>query len=865
MSENTNVLEKNKYRETQLRKMTTYQLKEICQREKLPKNQLVSMNREDLVHLIFKYRGEKEQRQIISFCPEGLDRINAYLSRTEIEEAEDYNWGFPAKIAVYENLSIEITDDYRLAGTDLMEGNVLLVNDIGEVCLVLYIKKGPGDIYFLLKGKEISLTSYEEKDHRGQYYLVSVSEKTSDLLHDIYYGEVEHGPAHIKITKVPLLAFHTRQIGVTNLPLVIDFGSSNTTAGISRQDGSMDMVRIPKYGSDSFQTTNLIPSVIAITDAQNAESINYVYGFEALQLAKKNYINEDLPVFYDMKRWISDYDKQEHVVLPSGLRINIARKKMLEAFLKYITEIAKQYFKCGFQEVQMLAPVRQKEKFRTLFAEILSEYKVECVLDEGMAVLYHSIKRMMDKNLYESGHWYKALVIDCGGGTTDLTSGRFCIENNQVSYEIALESSYENGDTNFGGNNLTFRIMQLLKIRLADSISRNESNDSFSEDEFSLLFAENYRKIDIYGKDDFYKDLEEAYEKAENVLPTQFSNYENYSKEQYFQVKNNYYYLFSLAEEIKKVFFRGNHLYEVQVLTQDKNENQSSYFAYRQQPIIKESNRKKIVKLDKWRLSVRANNHMEALTKDLDITIYLFEAEALLRADVYSIIKKFLERPYAQNGLEQYDIIRLTGQSCESPLFVEALKEFVPGRTIQSGEYTKSEHELKLCCLKGALSWFQSVNLGYTEINHSFRVSALPYEVAVYTHEKEKKVLINSLQKEDVTGWISRFMAGQQLDLYLSDTDNKLLKTYHFLYDVDTFTKVTQEDIEDEYDDTVIQEQTDTIIDGEMKFFVWVSREQWGFYVLPVLRRNKELLRGKQNFFDFEDDTWEENFFDGTK
>ena len=62
------------------------------------------------------------------------------------------------------------------------------------------------------------------------------------------------------------------------------------------------------------------------------------------------------------------------------------------------------------------------------------------------------------------------MVIDCGGGTTDLTSGQFCIENNRVSYIVNLETKYENGDTNLGGNNLTYRILQLLKIRIAEAL-----------------------------------------------------------------------------------------------------------------------------------------------------------------------------------------------------------------------------------------------------------------------------------------------------------------------------------------------------------------------------------------------------------
>ena len=64
---------------------------------------------------------------------------------------------------------------------------------------------------------------------------------------------------------------------------------------------------------------------------------------------------------------------------------------------------------------------------------------------------------------------------------------------------------------------------------------------------------------------------------------------------------------------------------------------------------------------------------------------------------------------------------------------------------------------------------------------------------------------------------------------------------------------------------TVIQDVPDIFLEGEIMFFVWVSRKKWGFIVLPVLREGELLYRGEETFFAFEDDTWEENFFDGRK
>ena len=49
-----------------------------------------------------------------------------------------------------------------------------------------------------------------------------------------------------------------------------------------------------------------------------------------------------------------------------------------------------------------------------------------------------------------------------------------------------------------------------------------------------------------------YEQLDSLYRQAEQYIPTRFRDYRERSREQYFFVKNNYYYLFELAEMIKK-------------------------------------------------------------------------------------------------------------------------------------------------------------------------------------------------------------------------------------------------------------------------------------------------------------------------
>ena len=168
--------------------------------------------------------------------------------------------------------------------------------------------------------------------------------------------------------------------------------------------------------------------------------------------------------------------KREKVIDVNEKTTFIKRKDIIKAYLEYVISLAQQRFKCKFKNIYISCPSKQKYKFHTLFKDILSDYTVESenILEESVAVLYNTISELIEKKKYVQGEWYKALIIDCGGGTTDLSGCSFSISNSRVSYKLDIETSYENGDTDFGGNNLTFRIMQFIKILMANSLVKSK-------------------------------------------------------------------------------------------------------------------------------------------------------------------------------------------------------------------------------------------------------------------------------------------------------------------------------------------------------------------------------------------------------
>ena len=817
LNQNQKTEEHTTYKRKDLEKMTLFHLREICRKERVVVPSAQSADREGLIRLIMRFRGQKEYRHINTAQEGGLERLQEFVQNNKVHITDKQQIRIPGTITLYQETGMNELDGYKVQSDNkLYEGNLILIDELFQIYTCFYIQEING-IHYLFKGKGVPVRPLE----KHQYFILYLpNERDSEFLYDCYYGNRVSVPGYVEGIRIPLLDIQEKEIVKADLPLVIDFGSSNTTMGICLPDGTT------KIALDKGQT--IIPSMIGVKGVLE-DKTEFVFGYEALALTGENYQDEDVTVFYDIKRWISDADRKQSVTLKNGYKYQIDRKEMLRAYLDYLIDLARQQFKCTFTCIQLLAPIRQKKKFEELFTQILPEYSVNCELDEGMAVLFNSINRMINQNQYEKDRWYHALIIDCGGGTTDLTSGLFRINNNRVSYIVDLETKYENGDTNFGGNNLTYRIMQLLKIRIVFELGfMKKENFMGSENAFS------------------YEKLEQLYQQAEHYIPTLFRDYRERSREQYFFVKNNYYYLFEMAETIKKQFFQSKFRYELYVST-DKNNEEGAVF------------------LDRWKLSIIADGLFDHIHESVEFPLYLNEIEELLRPDIYQLMEHFLDEKFEQGELQDYEMIKLTGQSCKSRLFTEALKQYVPGKRIQNTKHESDGTELKMCCLEGALAYFLNCKRGYMKVNQRYQVGTLPYEIMALTHENKEKILIKSLDRENHIGYISRFMIGNQLDLYSNNEQGERLKTYYFKYDTSKFEKTTQEEIDRCYQNTVIQEETDIILEGEMKFFVWVSRERWGFVVLPILREGELLYRGRETFFDFEDDTWELNFFDGRK
>ncbi len=459
---------------------------------------------------------------------------------------------------------------------DIADTNALLVSG-NQICTVFQVrqKKGETERLYLTKSAEFPCKESSVKS----YQLYCMDRRQSDLLYRLYEGIYDLQPEYLNFYMAPVMDFQVRELMEMDMPLAIDFGTSNTTAGIyldssyiERLEGDPIRERLRENETNyvMFETGNgeespILPSMAGVQSIQG-EQIRYVFGHQADQLFHSSYIDEGFCVFYDMKRWISDPDRQEELVDQNGHCCYVKRKEIIKAFLTHVIFCATQRFKCRFTGLHISAPVKQKRLFVRLYKEIFPEYRImeeSDMLDEGVAVLYNSISELIAQNRYPDNKELQALIIDCGGGTTDLSSSRFTIEDRQVSYRIRISTAYENGDTDFGGNNLTYRIMQLLKTAIAQEL--DDAGEFRVRDIMEEMGTDIFRRIDQDGAEQVYHLLEEEYRKAEKRIPTRFKEYEHRSNTDYYAVKNNFYFLFGLAEEIKKTFYGQKDILRVAV------------------------------------------------------------------------------------------------------------------------------------------------------------------------------------------------------------------------------------------------------------------------------------------------------------
>jgi len=862
------------YTRAELEELPTLDLIKICHTQKIVEGVTVDrLDREGLIKIILKYRSAEESLLIRDFKDNGFERVDEMLKKSLVNKLPgEEKIKIPAKITLYTEIGLGKEDMYKVeTEIDLQDSNVLLVNEDNNLCGIFNIIKdrSKDKEYYIVADKNLRI----QKTNNRNYSFLFFKKYESEYIFKTYYTDKPLPPMSLQYFKVPVADLEIREIEETDTVLAIDFGTSNTSAGAYLSHNyvsspcyndilngriKLNEINIIKFSDvtrKDDQWIEILPTIVYVLDCSDPDNIKYCFGFEAKSLMKKNDYSGNASVFQGIKRWVNSYTKVEEIYDDKGNIAHVTRADIIKAYIRHVIHTAEHQFKCRIKNLHISSPVKLKQQFIDMFSEILPEYNIEAKdsLDEGIAVLYNTIADQIEKKRFIDGQEYKALVIDCGGGTTDLSSCVFRIEEGFISYKIDISTTYENGDTNFGGNNITYRIMQFMKILFANYY-KNKKETIGIDDLIDIPGEDIFRYVDEMGVEKIYEKFEEYYQEAEKIIPTRFREYENRVREDYKKVKNNFYFLWEIADNMKKEFFRKTNILRNRFNSSNIDEQDSDLH---------------ITTLNKWSLSVLEDGKFRSIYEFPNIVFNIKEINKLIKADIYEVVRKFLESFYQSRKLQEYSIIKLTGQSCRIDIFREALKEFVPGKSIefkQKREDDEGVPDLKLACLKGVLRYITSKKIGDIEATINNDMPVIPYSVSALTFNKQEKILICSLEKiNQAKGFISRPIGVLEIEFYLKSVEGHLRQTYVYKNDFNEYKRALPEEITQEYEGKIFQEDTDTIRNGEVRFFLYAHDVSWGFHVLPIARQDDHLYIGKKKFFAFENDLSELDFFDGLK
>lgn len=616
--------------------------------------------------------------------------------------------------------------------------------------------------------KEVAILGNFLTDHHGTYYLEATSENIRVDFQSTNYAY------YLVFANETLTRFYAIRMDLLSksLPtdyhwLCIDFGTSNTTVGTWKEDQTHEIVAFDDVTVADKKPNSLMPTMAYVLNASNPESVQLLFGFEA----KKRLIETDYQpkgsIFYNIKQWISA-DPDYTVSCNDEYNHNIELKvhDIISMFLKYVVEQAEIKLKRHFVKFHFSAPIKLKDRLYAITSKTFNgaEYTVANVqdsLDEGIAIMYERISELREEYRKDSKkNRGDVMIIDCGGGTTDVARCRYAFTSSDVGVKTQIRVCSVNGQY-FGGNELTYRIFQLLKIKLSDyykSGIHSEKIQITSIDDLISTATDDYLKaVDDYIKQiierkdtpfTYYEQLDKASQEAEWVLPTDYANKAIVNGAAMIaQAKRNFNYLWNWAERIKIEFFSGESRATFSFSTDIQTDKALYFYADPSgEHTVPKMNLKKLASVPDVAINIKE------LTALLSPQIYYILSIMLLKADGSELIFDDKEM--------QNTRMLLAGQSCKISLFRDLMKEYIPGRRTRSGKNVKrTAAEMKLSCVKGCIQYLMEKEMLNGETQILTDAPSVIYRVAVNTESFDsEKILLDgrSIKQTDKVKTMNR-------------------------------------------------------------------------------------------------------------
>lgn len=845
-------------------------LREICRAENIkPPTIEILQRREELAALLYRYLGIVKKPGIAVYTREGCKRLEDAFARAA--SAQMGGIEVPARLELFQGqTSFNDKEAPYLAVTGQELGlYAFLADEMQEIQAVLMLDQvNTGRYQMRLDRERMSPEIPAGRFH--QWELLFLEPAYAEEAVRCYQGK-ERKKSMLSHIRVPISEVWVKEVPQSSEPLIIDYGTSYTTAGTCFQFKQANTVT----GEQTFSPTDaaavggrisfpavldcewrqqggcpgcgLSPSVLAVKDCSDGilEHMTFLYGEEAVQEEKNRGFMARNSIFYDMKRWVGRYRERIQVADLEGNTCEVERLFLIRAFLLYIIDRAQQQNRVKYPKLCFTCPVKQKALSLRMYQEALPEYEVltENITDEAVAVAYHFLEQGIRGLDYDDGAAKKMLILDCGGGTSDMVNCNYRITNEGITSRLELHVTYAHGDTNFGGNHLTWRVMQYLKIRLAESVLRREP--AGMDVLFPGILSQLYETVDQEGVEKAYEAFSEVYRKTEALIPTCFDFYRNQPEHAFLKVRSNYYFLWNLAEAVKKkLYFQPG---VCRVALRPLFSDFAVYGCFE----------------DFHLFLRREKGGWETRTLCPELVIEKEEVNLLLKPDIYGFLKNFIEPWYESGRLMDIDRIILSGQSSKIELFREVMKEYVAGRKAKTGG--ESGCERKFLCMDGAIAYQQDRRTGRIRTELSYEPARAPYSLTAEDYEmggRQKTLLEKGTPMGEVYGFLSRPTGTEEILFHLKDGMEKEVSCIPYSIQTEGRGENGYGELLSEYP-FIRQEDLDSMRNGELRLFIYGDCENWGFSVLEIAREENRLYTCPPGFVPFEPGAWETDFFDG--
>ena len=678
-------------------------------------------------------------------CDISLEQMQTIFNRATLTENRDIQAA--DERTIYKNMPVTVKDAFELKIKDanqLFNGLAVLINSrtstVAAVGKIEYGYNSVGDYtpHLVFDPDKIL---YEEfrRQQRFDIALLPATEKNF-LVGEMTDERAEN--SHVQLYLLKGYSFRYGELQKTARTLCIDFGTSNTTVGtyglLGKDENKINLVTFTDVTEEKPVAREMVPTMVYVESCLPNEEVRYKFGYDAKNELIKSDYNTDASIFYELKRWINSVNEPEEIYDKTGNRTHVVRKEILKKYLEFVIRQAEQQFKVSFQKLHFSAPVKLKENFLSVVKEMFPEYNVmdsSDSLDEGMSIIYNHISRTMKRPEVKDEYSENVLILDCGGGTTDLANCKYRYRQTRVGKTLEIKTNFENGESNFGGNNITYRILQMVKIKIAQHFKAGENilvKDLLALDEDGKPKDENSILKDIdddYGNlKKIYAAFEKKYAEAEDYVPTRFADVT--MREDRRMIKRNFYYLWQMAEAIKIQFYMS----DIVNVDFNKDDDREIYIGDAKQ----------------YHLAIRKDGkgEMEDYKNPLDdIEITFKEIDSLIKPDIYALLNAMLRLYESDDSvknqrlaeLSQY-IYKLSGQSCKITLFADLLKEFIPGKLLRRGRsQSVSKHkseELKKYCIEGSIEYIRDRARGFIQPKIERVRPPLIYDVSVEGREE---------------------------------------------------------------------------------------------------------------------------------